>query len=199
MTITLDYDDFSPLNHRFDLLSNLRERYPDFAVTLFAVPWEIRFSPDTKGTPITDERYASWCSAVRQSVNEGWMQIALHGLTHAPREFESLSYQEAKNRVLVAQKMFANVAIPTVTLFKAPQWLLSEDAKKAIEDLGITVVEDGYYNWNLKDSMPKKKKKIIAHGHIQDEVSTQNGMEQSFVRLTKIPSDAKWGFLKDQL
>lgn len=196
--ISCDFDDFSPLNHRFDLLDNLRERYPDFKVTLFTVPWEIRFSPDTKGTPITDERYSSWCQAVRQAVEDGWMQVAIHGLTHAPEEFEDLTYDEAKKRVIVAQKMFANAKIPIIPYFKAPQWLLSRQAKKGIEELGITVVEDNYYNWNLKDQIPKKDL-LIAHGHVQDEMSTLNGMEQSFMRLCKVPSNAEWVFLKNVL
>lgn len=195
MQIAVDYDDFGPLNHRFDILEQIRDRYTDFKVTMFTVPWDIRLSPKTKGTPITEPRYKPWVDEVKKAQDEGWMEIAIHGLTHAPREFEKLTYQEAKNRVLTGQKMFENVGIETNGMFKAPFWLLSEDGKKAIEDLGLKVMEDGYYNFNLKDEMPLEKT-LIAHGHIQDGPS-QNGIEESFFNLTKVPQDADWVHLRE--
>ncbi len=164
---------------------------------MFTIPWDIRFSPRTKGTPITQPEYKQWVDAVRKGQEDGWLDIAIHGLTHAPREFENLSYQEAKNRVVVAQKMFANVGIEVNDMFKAPQWLLSDDGKKAIEDLGLKVMEDGYYNWNLKEDRPKRKRKLIAHGHIQDEPSTRNGIEESYIRIISTPQEAEWVHLKD--
>jgi hypothetical protein len=197
MKISCDYDDFSPMNHRFDILDKIRERYPDFKVTMFTVPWEIRLSPSTKGTPITHDRYKPWVDKVIEAVDEGWMDISLHGLTHAPREMENLTYQEVKNRILTGQKMFENVGIKINDLFKAPQWLISEDGKKAVEDLGLKLMEDHYYNWNLKDDKPKKKKKLIAHGHVQDVMG--NGLDESFFRLSKTPTDAEWLHLKEMI
>lgn len=211
MNISLDYDDLSPLSHRFDLCEKLRERYPDFKVTFFTIPWDIRFSPSTSGTPITDEKYKDWCEYVKKAVEDGWMQIGIHGLTHAPREFERLNYSETKKRVVVAQKMFENVGIPVTNLFKAPYWLLSKNGKQAIEDLGLKVVEDGYYNWNLKDKMllatldekidleNMPDVRLIAHGHIADGDGTDNGMDESFLRLCETPQDAKWVFLSEVL
>lgn len=210
MKIALDYDDFSPLNHRFDLLDKLRERYEGFKVTMFTIPWDIRFNPDGKGTPITDRLYAPWVDRVKEAVEQGWMEIALHGLDHAPQEFENLTYQQAKNRVIVGEKMFANVGIPVIKLFKAPQWLLSDSGKKAIEDLGYTVCEDGYYNWNLRDELAswhdeiqaggdRKNKAVVAHGHVQDEPSTMNGMDQTLLNLSDVPQDAEWVFLRETL
>ena len=199
MNISLDFDDMGPLNHRFDLFNMLRDRYPNIKVTMFTIPWDIRLNPNGMETPITDKEHAPWCATVRQAIKDGWMEVMIHGLTHAPREFEKLTYQEAKNRVLVAQKMFMNVKIPYQYYFKAPQWLISDDARKAITDLGFKVVDDHYYNWNIKDEMPKKKIKLIAHGHIQDEPSTMNGIDQSFIRLCKIPATAKWKFLSENI
>jgi peptidoglycan/xylan/chitin deacetylase (PgdA/CDA1 family) len=198
MRISLDADDFGPANHRMDLLQSLIVRYPKIKITLFTIPWDIRFSPDTKGAMITDEKYEGWCAAVRFYIEKGNFEIGLHGLTHAPTEFGKLTYQEAKNRILVAQKMFLNRKIPTTKLFKAPQWAISKDATKAVKDMGLQLVKDGYYNWNIKDEIPDKKN-IIAHGHIQDERATMNGLDQSFIRLCKIPSNAKWKFLSEVL
>ena len=196
MKISLDCDDFSPLNHRFDLLEQLSLRYKGFKVTMFTVPWEIRIEPQKKGTPITDKEYEPWVDAVRRGVDGGWLEIAIHGLTHAPSEFHHLTYEEAKNRVLTGQKMFANVGIDYVKMFKAPYWQISKEGKQAIEDLGVKVVEDGYYNWNIKDKMPKGDK-IIAHGHVQNVVG--NGLEESMGRLIKIPRGAKWQFLSQSI
>ena len=104
MRIALDYDDFNPLNHRIDVIDMLRVRFDDFKVTMFTIPWDIRFVPDKKGLRITDKEWKPWVNKVKEGIEEGWLEIAIHGLTHLPMEFSELSYQEAKNRILVAQR-----------------------------------------------------------------------------------------------
>lgn len=195
MKISLDFDDFSPMNHRIDLIDELRQRYSGFKVTMFTIPWDIRFNPQGKGTPITDMKYAEWVSYVKKAIKDGWMEIAIHGLTHAPTEFHDLTYEEAKNRIVVAQKMFVNVGIEINDMFKAPQWLINDDGRRAVKNLHLNLMEDGYYNWNIKDDMPKGD--LIAHGHIQDVMD--NGLEESFTRLMKIPKDAEWVFLRGMI
>lgn len=167
-------------------------------MTFFTIPWDIRFSPSTSGTPITDEKYKDWCTYVKKAVEDGWMQIGIHGLTHAPREFEHLSYDETKKRVLVAQKMLENVGIPITNLFKAPYWLLSKNGKQAIEDLGLKVVEDGYYNFNLNSEWPESDT-VIMHGHIADGDGTNNGMDETFLKVCEAPQTATWVFLSEVL
>jgi len=164
---------------------------------MFTIPWDIRISPSTKGTPITEPSYREWVDGVKEAIDDGWLEIALHGLTHAPREFDNLTYQEAKNRIVTGLKMFESVGIKTNGMFKAPQWLINEDGKKAVKDMNLKLMEDGYYNWNLKDSMPEGEETLIAHGHVQDEVATMNGMDQSLLRLMKTPIDAEWVFLSE--
>lgn len=190
-----DFDDFSPKNTNFGLLEKLREHYPNFKVTLFTVPWETRFGDPTI---ITEHKFEPFCSALRKL---DWMEIALHGLTHVPEEFLRVTYNEAKKRLLVGEKMFINRKIPYTRLFKAPYWQLSEEGKRAAEELGWTVMQDGYYNWNLKDAAPSKtikkdgKEYIFAHGHIQDV--SGNGLEESMWKIMQLPSDAEFGFLSD--
>lgn len=196
LEVAVDYDDFSVNNHRFDLLDQIRKRYPDFKVTMFTVPWEIRFDAKGKGTPITQPEHRWWVDTVKQGITDGWLEIMLHGLTHAPEEFHRLTYDEAKKRILVGLKMFENVGIECKPYFKAPQWLISEGGKQAVEDMDLILVEDHYYNWNLKDKKPENTK-MIAHGHIQDERGTGNGMEQSLMHLFQIPQDAEFKFLSD--
>lgn len=194
MRISIDADDFSPLNHRFDLLEELRKRYPTFKITMFTIPWDIRINPQDKGTPITLKKFKPWVNEVKKGIEEGWLDISLHGFTHGPREFENLSYDQAQKKIIVAEKMFDNVGIKLSKMFKAPYWLLSEKAELALTDMGYTVVKDGYYSWNIKDTIPKGDL-ILAHGHVHDTCG--NGLEESLARVMETPIDAEWIFLKE--
>ena len=40
---------------------------------------------------------------------------------------------------------------------------------------------------------------LIAHGHIQDRDACNNGIDESFIRLCKIPADAQWKFLSEMI
>lgn len=186
MKIAAEYDDFGPRNNNIHLLEEIREHYPNFKVTMFTVPWDIRFGSQT---PITNEEFKPWCEAVKKL---DWIEIAVHGLTHVPLEFSELSYDAACKRIVVAEKMFQNRGINYVKIFKAPHWTISPEAKRAAEDLGFKVVEDGYYNWNLKDDMPETNDVIIAHGHVQNVM--ENGLEETMPKLMRLPTDTE--FLK---
>lgn len=190
--ICLDLDDFGPKNTNLGLLEDLKDHYPNLKVTVFTVPWEIRFG---EATPITQEQYLPFCNVLKKTSD--WIEVALHGLTHAPREFESLSYEDAKKRIVVGEKMLINRGIPYAKLFKAPQWLLSPEAKKAAEDLGFTVVEDHSYNWNIKDDYVEGLAEVWGHGHVQDVMG--NGLPESFMRLLQMPTNAKFEWVSERL
>ncbi len=192
MRVCVEFDDFSPRNSNFGLLEDLKDHYKDFKVTLFTVPWEIRWG---EPTPITEEKYRPFCEAIKKSVD--WIEIALHGLTHAPMEFEKMSYEGAKKRIVVAEKMLINREITYAKIFKAPHWKISEGAEKAAFQLGFHVMKDGYYNWNLKDEMPKGKDFLIAHGHIQNTMG--NGLEEIMPKLLKLPTNTKFMWLSEHL
>jgi len=193
MKIIIELDDFGPRNSSFSLLEDLRDHYKNFKITLFTVPWEIRWG---EPTPITEEKFEPFCEAVKKS--QDWMEIAIHGLSHLPGEFKLISYDEAKKRVGIAEKMLINRGINYAKIFKAPHWQLSEAGERAVTDLGFKVVKDGYYNWNLKDEMPKDKDLIIGHGHIQID-SCQNGLEQVMPKLLKLPADTEFLWLSEYL
>lgn len=196
---SIDFDDFSPFNHRFDLLEQLLLKYPKMKVTMFMVPWDVRFHQQAYETTITNPKNEVWCQAVKQAIDDGWLELGLHGLTHIPGEFDKMTYQTAKNKIMAGQKMCEFRHLPLTKLFKAPQWLISDEARKAVTDLGLVVVDDGYYNWNLKDEMPDLEGDIIAHGHVQNGDGCDNGIEESFFRINQIPQDAKWQFLSEVL
>ena len=194
--IALEYDDFSPKNTHFELLEELREHYPGFKVTMFIVPWEVRFGEQT---PITQPEYAAFVKACKQSTD--WLEIAVHGLTHAPMEFAELSEEGARKRLVIGEKMFENREMKIAKIFKAPFWALSKEGKIAAEKLGYKVVEDHYYNWNLVDDFPQEVADrgdvIIAHGHVQNVVG--NGMEETFSKLMKLPPDTTFYKLSEVL
>ena len=79
MKIALEYDDFSPRNSNLGLLEDLKDHYKNFKVTLFTVPWEVRWGEQT---PITLPKFRPFCHAVRRASD--WIEIAVHGLTHGP-------------------------------------------------------------------------------------------------------------------
>lgn len=188
MKVALEFDDFSPRNSNLHLLEQMKEHYPDFKVTLFTVPWEIRFG---QPTPITEEQYSPWVKAIKK--NEDWMEIALHGLTHMPEEFGEISYEGAKKRIITGENMFKNRGIKLAKIFKAPCWSISKEAKQVCADLGFKVVEDHYYNWNLKDDFPSDLKEdtiVIGHGHIQKTMG--NGLEEVIHKLMKLPPETKF-------
>lgn len=197
MKVAIEYDDYSPVNSNFGLLEQLKEHYPNFKVTLFTVPWEIRFGQGLRGSsPITLDKYKPWVEASKAD----WIEIALHGLTHAPAEFAELSEEASYKRIVIGMKMFQNVGFKNFAkIFKAPQWLISRDAVRAAENMGFVVVHDRYYNWNLADDAPAKgaKEPYIMHGHIQDDQG--NGLEETFGRIMKLPPDTEFMFLSDVL
>lgn len=191
MKIVIDADDFSPRNSGLGLLEELKEHYKNFKITLFTVPWDIRWGDPT---PITDEKYRPFVNAIKKS--EKWMEIALHGLTHYPLEFEKISYKEASNRIKVAEKMLQNQGVKYVKIFKAPNWEITKEGERAAKDLGFRVVKDGYYNWNLKDNMPLGDY-LIAHGHIQNVMG--NGLEEAMPKLMRLPTSTEFLFLSEHL
>lgn len=182
--VALEYDDFSPRNSNLSLIEEMKEHYPGFKITLFTVPWEIRFG---EPTPITDAAFVPWVNALKEHAD--WIELALHGMTHAPREWENVSYDEATKWIIVAEKMFENRGLKLAKVFKAPQWLLSEEGERALQDRGYKVVKDHYYNWNLKDEFPQEAADrgdlVIGHGHVQDECG--NGMAETFHKIMKLP------------
>lgn len=196
MKIALEFDDFGPRNSNLSYLEELKEHYPDFKVTLFTVPWEIRFGGQA---PITLPEFEPWVRAVKNA--DDWIEIALHGLTHGPLEFGEISYDGAKKRITVAEKMFENRGIKLAKIFKAPQWALSKEGKQAAEDMGYKVVEDHYYPWNLKDDLTDELRKrediIVAHGHVQNTMG--NGTEEVMPRLMKLPPDTKFYKLSEAI
>lgn len=203
-TIALEYDDASVINpamaEAWGVLEELRERYPEFKVTLFLTPWEVRYG--SQGY-LTHEDFDKPLKAFQQAYVQGWVQYALHGLTHLPMEFAELTYEEAKKRILVAEKIIKEAKLTVEKIFKAPNWALSKEGKQAAKDMGYKVVQDHYYNWNLADPAPKLQEFqgqiIIAHGHVQDGDGCDNGVCETVHKLRELPEGTQFKFLSEVL
>lgn len=196
MRVAIEYDDFGPVNSNFGILENFKEHYPNFKVTMFTVPWEIRFGRNLQeSSPITLPKFKPFVDAINEC---DWIEIALHGLTHAPLEFAELSYKAAMQRIVIGMKMFENVGIKNFAkIFKAPQWEISEEAEQAAKDMGFLVLHDQYYNWNLANDKPNANavEPFIMHGHVQDVCD--NGMAETMHRVLKLPVDTEFKFLSE--
>lgn len=196
MKVAIEYDDFGPINSNFGILENFKEHYPNFKVTMFTVPWEIRFGRNLQeSSPITLPKFKPFVDAINEC---DWIEIALHGLTHAPLEFAELSYEAAMKRLVIGMKMFENVGIKNFAkVFKAPQWEISTEAEQAAKDMGFLVLHDQYYNWNLANDKPNADatEPYIMHGHVQEDCN--NGMEETQHRILKLPVDTEFMFLSE--
>lgn len=202
--IALEYDDASPSHpigpRMWQLLQGFKDNYPDYKVTLFTVPAEVRWG---KGHTLRHEDYKAWVKVAKKAYEQGWLNFALHGFTHVPKEFETLTYESAYKRISWGKELFESCGLPLLPIFKAPNWLISEAAEKAAEDLGFTVVKDLYYDWNLKDRVPRPSefgdKIIIGHGHVQDGDGCFNGISETSPIVRQLPSDTKFYFLDKAL
>jgi hypothetical protein len=196
MKVAIEYDDFSAVNHNLVVLERMKEHLPNLKVTLFTVPFEIRFCSNLQDSaPLVLPKFKPFVKAINSL---DWIEIALHGLTHAPMEFAELSYEGAMKRITVGMKMFENAGITNFAkIFKAPQWALSREAKRAAQDMGFVVLEDNYYNWNLANDEPNAdaKEPFIMHGHVQETMG--NGMEESMHRVLRLSPDTEFLFLSD--
>jgi len=200
MIVTLDFHDYSPINNNLGLLEDIHEHYPDCKITLFTVPWEIRFKEQAL---LTLPKYRPFVEATKKAIKQGWVEVGIHGLTHVPEEFSTFKRRDLRikdyfrYRLMAAQRIFEAVGIPYAKLFVAPFWQLAVEAKEAIEKEGFRVVEEKDNNWNLRDHFPADKEVVVGHGHVQNDCG--NGLEESFLRILEIPTNVKWKFLSEVL
>jgi hypothetical protein len=200
MTISLEFDDYSPVNNNLGLLEKVHEHYPGCKITLLTVPWEVRFGEQAL---LTLPQYKPLVNATKKYIKEGWVEIGMHGLTHSPREFETNLRKDLSDldffafRIMAGQRIFEKVGLPYKKIFLAPFWQICEAARTAAQKLGFRLIEEKDFNWNLRDEMPKKLKTVKGHGHIQN--TCQNGLEESMPKIMSIPTGARWGFLSELL
>lgn len=154
-TAVLDFDDLCDTNDPYDALVKLHDRDSGFKVTLFAIP-----------ARCSDTLFAKYDSI------RDWCQLGIHGWRHSRHECLGWTSEETQDKVKMALTRYSGFA----PVFRAPQWAISTEVYKGLQDGGISVADHmmnieilpadmPHYIYNLKlreDSL------LRLHGHIQD-------------------------------
>ena len=200
--IVLDFDDFSVLNNRLDLLMQLKASYPTLKVSMFTIPCDIAYEQDVSARIMR----VKTLEAVKKQLD--WIEIIPHGLIHMPREFEKCDYDTMKICMKAIDEAFKKDGLPYVKGFKAPYWLWNKEVVRALDDEGWWGAVDRN---NLKMEMPKRffvynytidepfflAKNVDLmklHGHITPE---KNNIERCFVNLFRMPNDVEFKFASE--
>ena len=198
--IVIDYDDLhwkDPEN----CLSTIQEivnNVPDIKLTFFTTSLH-------SNIPIKLQK--TWCNKIRKFINNNNICLAIHGLRHEILQFKNISYNDALNKIQLAQKNFEQAELPFIKIFKGPHWGINENTYNRLIDLGYTHVYSHeqykhlqnifpkiktiYYNWNLAES-PLYNDIIVAHGHTHDVCN--NGILQTKNKLINFIKNNKLQF-----
>jgi len=202
--IVLDFDDWSVLGNRFDLLLRLREHYPQLKVSLFAIPFDARFETDTIAKMFREK-------AVKTAKeNLDWIQLIPHGLTHIQSEFKNADKTTTQLALKAIDDAFKKDGLPYEKGFKAPFWEWNQDVVDALDKEGWWGAVDPRQTDMLKTKKFYRHEFSIAepywlsekdvwklHGHMDSK--SDNDFEECFIRLFKMPSDAEFRFVTDYL
>ena len=204
--ICLDFDDWSVLNNRMDLLLRLRESYPKLKVSLFTIPCDYVYEGHLNASLLRKDTLAM----IKKNLD--WIEIIPHGLLHTNKEFEKCTYETMIENVLPAiDETFKKDGLPYVKGFKAPYWLWNKEVVMALNDSGWwgaidrkgaygDMVPERYYRythgideWFSESNLPVLK----LHGHITG--ASNNGIERCFANLFRMPTDAEFKFASELL
>jgi peptidoglycan/xylan/chitin deacetylase (PgdA/CDA1 family) len=206
MIVSLNLDDFSPINHNWGYLQDLKSHYPNLKITLFMAPFDK--SSGSIQSIVNNQKFAK-----RLADNRDWIEIAVHGFTHVPKEM--LTYDEktieglltATENLYVMFRRDKNININFVNGFCAPYWLRNESTDKVLKERGYWIaINDNVnplglsfykYNWSIGDKFPEDMPIVRGHGHVQDVCD--NGLIESFDNLLTIPDDAEFKFCSEVL
>lgn len=184
--IYVDLDDFCEeymTSERWQLLGELRRIYPDFKVTMFAIPG--------KSSPM-------WLRRVKKEYS--WIEMAVHGTKHEDPSEWLASGKEALQRFrwVYNDEIYAKG-------FKAPWWKLSKEAYDALREAGFWVATNktnpfaklgDTLNYKYDDGdelLPDVHYRHAFfdawHGHVQTQraygAPVPNGLEDVFDLISK--------------
>lgn len=198
--ICLDLHDFSVVHNRLELLLKLKERYPNFKVSLFTVPCDTKY--DFGNSLVREDSLQK----IKENLN--WLQLIPHGLTHNGSEMRNCSYETFKYKIMPAIKeAFHKDGLPFKEGFCAPHWRWSEGVVKALDEAGWWGAIDRrqpkmlstkkFYRYSHCLDEPFTDGEILKlHGHVY---GTSNDLGKCFENLMKLPKDAEWHFATDFL
>lgn len=203
-TIVLDFDDFSVLNNRWDLLLRLKESYPNLKLSMFTIPYDYVYENDVSARIMRKE------SVKELKKHLDWVELIPHGLTHMPREFEKCGYDLMKMTLKAIDEAFKRDDLPYVKGFKPPYWLWNAEVVRALDDEGWwsavnLYAEDNlftkkFYKYSHSIDSPyweSTNEVLKLHGHITPD--NKNGIERCFVNLFNMPVGSEFKFASEML
>lgn len=201
--VVLDFDDFSLVNNKFDLLFKLREHYPNLKVSLFMIPCDVGYEFGSAHIFRQD-------ALDTLKLNLDWIQLIPHGLTHVDREFEKADGAAMELAIKAIDETFKMDGLPYIKGFKAPQWLWNQNVVDVLDrnewfgavdrnqpDMPTT---KKFYRYNFRAFEPfwlSNLPTLKIHGHINPKMD--DDIEKCFLRLMQIPPDAEFCFVADLL
>jgi hypothetical protein len=202
MKIVLDFDDFSVLRHKMDLLIPLKEAYPGLRVSMFTIPYDYEYE-------MTDLRLQRDKALKMVRENLDWIQIIPHGLTHQPGEFLNCDKETMYLTLKAIDEFFKKDGLPYVNGFKAPYWQWNQDVVDVLDEMGWWGAIDPnqemlktkkYYQYSHSIDTPfwqSDEKLLKLHGHMT--LPSSNNLEDCMLNLMKMPRNAKFYYATDFL
>jgi hypothetical protein len=199
MKVTLGLHDFSVVNNRLLWLLTLKDKFPNFRVSLFTVP--VDKQEDWGPYRIRND----YLKEIKKNLD--WIQIIPHGWKHDKSEISYFSYQMMKDLLFDINAVFTRDGIPYEKGFCAPHWRWNEEVIKALDDMGwwgavnkrqpTMLKPKRYYEYShcLDDEWPPGIS-LKLHGHI---FGTDNDIGKNFDKLLALPKDTEWYFVTDFL
>lgn len=197
MTVVFDLDDFSVLRNRLDLLTKIKEHYPNFKASMFTIPYDYEY--EMSSLRIFREE------SLEKIKKIDWIQIIPHGLLHLPREFENCDKKTMEMSLKAIDQQFKKDGLEYVKGFKAPQWLWNQDVVDVLDDNGWFGAVDRnqpemlrtkkVYEYTHSIDEPFSGALVKLHGHIS--LPSKNNLEDNMVNIFKIPQDAEFKFVTD--
>jgi len=202
MKVCLDLHDFSVVNNRLLWLYALKEKFPQFKVTLFTVP----IDEEQNWGPYTIRN--QYLKEIKENLD--WMELVPHGLYHnSSYEAEGIDYAHFKHEMVPAiEQAFREDGLPFEQGFCAPHWRWSSHITKALDDMGWWGAIDRdkkmhrpkrfyQYNYLLNEPFWESDEPVLKlHGHIY---GTKNDLGLCFDNLLKLEPPIEWCFASEVL
>jgi len=168
------------------------------------------------------DKFPQWCNAVRENVNKGIWEIAIHGYTHFnektglhQQEFLNLTHREAVERLEMAMNLFDDAKIPFVKIFRPAGYGFNQATLSALESCGfigiapfpswyrntkfkmgnLKVVPSGGMNIHIKRHLCRYYGSEMIDGGIEDDVIYQKLVN----KITAFPKDITYKFVSEVL
>jgi len=199
MKVCLDLHDWSLARNRWKLLLGLKKRYPNFKISLFAIPVDKKnpLGEDLKSSVVLEE--------VKNNLD--WVQIVPHGLYHNGAEMNGCDYFVFKEKIIpLIKEAFEINGLPFVNGFSAPHWRWSEGVVRVLDEIDwwgavdrrqprmITPHKYYRYSYCLDEPFSLDEEVLKLHGHVY---GTSNDVGLCYENLTRIPKSAEWCFVSD--